>query len=193
MLKILWYLWAAALSFCLTVLLCVALQPSDILTHDGLSFYGNFHKTFLPYGLGLVATAYFVIRVCQHLRRGQAARSFRVGLECIAIALLGIVATPSYSSVVLIQDLHVIFGFVIFVAQAVLSLHYLIKARRGWLDWLLLGGQLAAIVLVALSFHVVGVLNFMLPAQVLAIVCFGALLIRAVSYRANHRAAPELQ
>lgn len=183
--KTLWLLYCATMTFCATVVLCIALEPSDIFTHDGLSFYGNFHKTFLPYGIGLVATAYFVIRACQTLRDTQAARSFRVGLEGIAIALLGIVATPSFSSVALIQDLHVIFGFVIFVTQAGLSLHYLIKARGGWLDWMLLGGQLAAIVLVALSFHAIGTLNFMLPAQVLAISSFGALLIRAVSYRSH--------
>lgn len=168
------------LSFGLAVVICVALQPSDVFSHDGLSFYGNFQKTFLPYGIGLVAAAYFLLRACHTLVNTQAARSFRLGLEAIAIAVLGIVATPSFSHTMLIQDLHVAFGFIIFVTQAILSLHYLGKVGRLRLDWVLLALQLIAIVVVALSFHAVAVLNLMLPAQVLAIASFGTLLIRAV-------------
>jgi hypothetical protein len=157
-------------------------------SHDGLSFYGNFERTILPYGLGLVITSYFLLKACRTLVNTRAAQSFRLGLEAIAIALLGIVATPSLSHSMLIQDLHVIFGFIIFVTMAILSLHYLGREGRYKLDWILLGLQMVAIVLVALSFRTVAVLDIMLPAQLLASIAFGTLLVRAVVRHAQQPA-----
>jgi hypothetical protein len=174
------YLWLSCLSFLAAVVLCVAIQPSDILTHSGFSFYGNFQHTIIPYGIGLSATAYFLLRASLTLKNTQVARSFRVGLKAIALGIFGIVATPTLSSIQLVQDMHVIFGFIIFLAQAALSLHYLIKIRDGVVDWLLLAVQLLAIVAVVLSFHTFSVLPAMLPAQIAAITAFGALLIRGV-------------
>ena len=187
MAKSLRYLWLSSLSFAITVVVCTGLYSHSLLTHTGLSDFGNLGSTLLPYSVGLVATSYFLLRACRALGElaTLAARSFRAGLEGIALALLGIVATPSGSTISFVQDLHGAFGFIIFVTQAALSLHYLIKARGDALDWLLLALQLVAICLVILSFHAVGVLRLMLPAQLLAIVAFGALLIRAVSYRAG--------
>ncbi len=111
------------------------------------------------------------------------------GMYACLIALLGIVATPSGSSISYVQDFHALFGFVVFVAQATLSLHYLIKAWGDILDWSLLLLQLIAIGLVVPSFYAVGVMSLMLPVQLLAIIAFGALLIWAVSYKASQDGA----
>lgn len=186
--KTLLFLWLSASSFIATVAICIILQPADILAHSGLSFYGNFQRTILPYGLGLVMTAYFLLRAC-YLLKNQVARSFRLGLEAVAVGLLGIVATPSFSSFKVIQDLHVLFGLLIFTTLAGLSLHYLIHVEGKLFDWILLVLQFVAIVIVALSFHAVGILSLMLPAQVLDIGSFGTLLIRAASYRAHMHSA----
>jgi hypothetical protein len=168
-------------SFVATVIVCVALQPSDVFSHDGLSFYGNFANTIMPYGIGLLAAAYFLLRACYTLKDTLAAHSFRIALEAIAIGLLGIVATPSFTHILAVQDLHVIFGFVIFITEAMVSLHYIGRDGRYKIDWILLGLQMIAIVLVALSFRTIAILDLMLPAQVLATVSFGTLLVRAVA------------
>lgn len=182
------YLSLSGAIFLVAVVICVLLQPAAVLSHDGISFYGNFQRTFLPYGIGLVGTAYFLLRACSTLNNTQVARSFRVGLEAVAVAVLGIVATPSFSQVILIQDLHVLFGFIIFVTLAVLSLHYLGREGRYPLDWALLALQLIAIIVAALSFRAIGILDLMLPAQILAIVSFGTLLLRA-ALRHDHLAS----
>ena len=167
--------------FGMTVLGCVLLRPGDVLSHDGLSFYGNFRQTFPLYALGLGATAYFLLRAAGALAGGWQVWRFCRGLEAIAVALLGIIVTPSFSGVWLVQDLHVLFGLAIFVTQALLSLGYLRAAPGDGWQRLLLGLQLLAIVLVSLSFRTVGLLDLMLPAQVLAIAAFGGLLRRAVT------------
>lgn len=180
-------MWLSCGSFLVAVAGCVLIDPPDWIAHDGFSFYGNFRSTIIPYGIGLTASAFFLLQATRHLRDSEAARAFRLGLQCIGIGLLGIVVTPSYSQIKLIDDLHVLFGLVIFVTQAVLSLRYLIRVRGDWLDWLLLGLQLVAIVLVGLSFRRIHIVSVMLPAQVLAIVAFMSLLIRAVSSRTKLR------
>lgn len=184
MAKPLLYLWLCAGSLVATFIVCIASYPYNLLSHDGLSYYGNIDSTRLPYSIGLVVAAYFVLRACWAMggMQTQTAKSFRVGLEAIAIAALGIVATPSLSANPFVQNLHVLFGFVMFLAQAALSMHYLIRARGDAADWILLGLQFVAIAIAGLSFEVVGVLHLMLPAQLLAIFAFGALLIRAASH-----------
>jgi hypothetical protein len=187
--RLLLYLWLSALTFLAGVAVCMLLDPTAIISHSGFSYYGNLRRTIIPYGLSIVGSAYFLIRACQLMKSTAVARSFRVGLEGIAVALLGIVATPSLAAFSPLQDLHVLFGLFIYAAQAALSLHFLIHVRGAVMDWFLLCCQLAAVVLAVLSFHAVNMLSVMLPAQLLAVCSFGALLIRAATYRTNHQPA----
>lgn len=185
--KSLLYLNLSALCFLASVAVCILIRPNDLLSHSGLSIFGNYKNTIVPFGAGLAATAYFLIRFSRSLDKvhSEISKSFKLGLEGIAIALLGIIVTPSWSTIELIQDVHVACGLAIFLLSAILSLNYLIRIRGHWFDWFLLVVQLAAIVLAILSFHTIGILSFMLPAQLLAIVAFGALLVRAVRYKFN--------
>jgi len=182
------YIRGSAVAAALAVVACVLLQPADILGHYGLSFYGNFSRTFGPYMVGLLIAAYCLFWAGRELRSFSETRGFSSGLQWVAVALLGVVATPSFSGVWLVQDLHVLFGFIIFVTQALLSLRYLMHVRRGLFDWSLLALQLLAILGVILSFRPLHILPLMLPAQVLAVGAFGVLLMRAVSAQiAEHR------
>lgn len=170
-----------------TAIMCVMLQPDGLLSHSGISYFGNFGRTVTLYSIGMVATAYFLLRACFTLGspHGLVARSFRYGLEVIAIGLLGIVATPSLSPLHFIRDMHVAFGMLIFIVQALLSLRYLIKVRGAPADWALLVLQFIAIAIAGMSTGRVGVLDLMLPAQVLAVVSFFALLIRAINHASS--------
>ncbi len=186
------YLWLCFGSFLVTVVVCLALSTSGLFGYAGLSNFGNISKTLFPYSIGLVASAYFLLRACYTLGspHGLVSQSFRYGLEGIAIGLFGIVATPSLSPLHFIRDAHVAFGILIFITQAALSLRYLIKVRGGAADWALLVLQLFAIVIIGLSTGRIGVLNLMLPAQLLAVVAFFALLIRAVNHATSHAKMP---
>lgn len=188
------YLWISAGAFVFAVASCALLQPADILGHYGLSFYGNFSRTLVPYAAGLLVAAYFLFRAARELAALPDARSFSAGLQGVALAVFGIVITPSFSHVWVVQDLHVLFGLAIFITQAGLSAYYLFRVRPGLTDWMLLTLQFVAIVVAVLSFRTVHVLGLMLPAQVLAIGSFGVLLIRAVNRqieRSNSTVAAE--
>lgn len=173
--------------FVLTVIICVCIKPNDIFTHDGLSFYGNYAKTLIPYGVGLAATAYFIVRAGHDIGQDKQLLPLRYGLEVLAIGLLGIIATPSFSPSTTIDDMHVTFGFIIFLTQALFSLRYIIKSPG---DWLLVSLQFAATACVALSFSSLNIFDFMLPAQFAAIITFSALHLRAVRHARLRAVAP---
>jgi hypothetical protein len=189
--RTLFYASLSDATFLATVTTCIALRPSDIFSHDGLSFYGNYKATIWPFGLGLAATAYLLLRAASTIHKTHATRSFRIALEVIAIGLLGIIATPSFTHVKTVQDLHVIFGFLIFVTQTIVSLYYLGRQGRHTFDWALLWIQMIAIIMAFLSFHSVAVVDLMLPSQILATVAFGTLLIRAVLRHAELHTSSE--
>lgn len=174
------YAWVSTGVFVVTVLVCVLLKPNNVWGHAGLSLYGNLPLTVAPYALGLLVSDYFLLRVCQHLERQDVTGGLRTGLIMIVIAVVGIVVTPSLSGAWLVQDLHVLFGLAVFLIQLVLSWQYLLQTQHNVVSWLLFGLQVIAIGLVLLSFRPVAVLQLMLPGQILAVIAFAALVIRAV-------------
>ena len=173
------YLRLSGAAFAVTVATCVSLRPGDVLTHNGLSFYGNFQTTLLPYGVGLGLTAFFLLRASQQMLPGTEMHEVRLPLMVIANALLGVVLTPSFSASRLVQGLHVLFGAVVFGTQVAVSRRLL---RPGAIrsDRWLLTLQLVAFGFVLLSLGGIGELSLMLPAQALTSGAFAALLLRAV-------------
>jgi hypothetical protein len=166
-------------SFTATVAACVSLQPREVLTHNGLSFYGNFRQTLLPYAVGLGLTAWFALRASRLLASVGVWRQVRRLLAAMALALFGVVLTPSFSRLRVVQVLHVLCGAMVFGLQWAVA-RQLVQLRVSQRDYWLFRLQLLALGLVLLSFGLVGELSLMLPAQVLAIGTFGALLFRAV-------------
>jgi hypothetical protein len=177
--EVLRYLRLSGASFMATVTACVTLQPSDVWTHNGLSFYGNFQRTLLPYAMGLSLTAYFLLRASRSLPEAVIAERVRRPLWYIGLALLGVVLTPSLSGSRPVQFLHVLFGGVVFVLQLVVSWR-LARMHGAGADYVLLGTQLAALGVVLLSFREINQLSIMLPAQAVAIAAFGEQLLRAL-------------
>lgn len=175
------YVSLGSLTFLLGMVVCIFLRYPDFYSNDGLSFFGNFSDTFTPYALSLAATSYFLLKASFALQGTAASRPFALALEIISIGLLGIVATPSYSQSVITKDLHVLFGLAIFISQAVVSLRYLRLQVRTTLDWSLLALQIVAIIGAGLSFRTVSLLSVMFTAQLLAIVSFLALMMRALA------------
>jgi len=173
------YLRLSGAAFAATVTACVCLQPGDVMTHNGLSFYGNFQQTLLPYGLGLGLTALALLRASQHMPQAAVGRGLRLSLSAMAAALLGVVVTPSFAQNWLIQLLHVLFAAMVFVLQLAVSWRAT-HLRTGQLDHWLFRVQLGALAVAMLSFGTFGALSLMLPAQALAIASFGALLLRTL-------------
>src|SRR5687768_6264606 len=133
------YLRKSAASLSLAVIICSAVHPSAIFTHYGFSYYGNMPATLVPFSLGLVASAYYLFRAVLAAGSGplNAFSRMRTGLAAVALAMLGLVVTPSLSTVPVIQAGHVVFGTVAFFVSTLLSMRYMVWIRNRFTDWLL--------------------------------------------------------
>jgi len=178
------YLRTSALSLYPTVVVCIALRPSAVMTHYGFSYYGNLRATLLPFCVGLVTAAYYLWRAAKVLAAEPVYQLYRLadGLKLMALSILGIVVTPSLSVMPPIRLAHVVFGTAIFAAASILSMRYLVWVRCGALDWMLLTCQMLSVLMAFMSFEFLDAFKLMLPAQLMAATAFSLLLLRTVGY-----------
>jgi hypothetical protein len=165
-----------------TVFICIAIRPAAVVGHAGFSYYGNLRTTLLPFCAGILISAWFLLRAAVALNRStpNPAQKLCHGLEIVALSMLGIVITPSFSSITVLRVFHVLFGTVIFASAALLSVRHIVWVRGKLADWLLLASQILAIAIACLSFSFLDVFNVMLPAQLLAACAFSILLLRSL-------------
>lgn len=174
------YIYLSELSFVMAAVLCLLINARVLFTSDGISFYGNFRNTIVPYVVGLSLSGWFLARAADYLPRdGRENRLLRLALRISAICLMGIIVTPSLVGG-LTSFVHVSFGGFLFLTQAVVSWSLLGSFWGNWTDRLLFVLHIAAVVMIILSFRWIGVLNLMIPAQVIALLAFGALSARMV-------------
>ena len=48
-------------------LLCIAIRPAGLAAHDGLSYFGSFKTTIIPYSTAFFLTAYFYWKAARKL------------------------------------------------------------------------------------------------------------------------------
>ncbi|HTH71884.1 MAG TPA: hypothetical protein VL737_00795 [Candidatus Pristimantibacillus sp.] len=172
------YIYLSELSFVMAAVLCLLINAKVLFTSDGISFYGNFRNTIVPYVVGLALSGWFLARAADHLPAdGRENRLLRTALRISAISLMGIIITPSFAGG-LTSFVHVSFGGFLFLTQAVVSWSLLGSFWSNWTDRLLFMAHIAAVVAIILSFRRIGLLNLMIPAQVTALLAFGALSAR---------------
>ncbi len=160
---------------------CLSIEPTALNAPSGLSFFGNFQRTLLPYILGLGLMAGYMAYAAHMLRdaRGSFVQSIRLVLNISAICTMGIIVTPSFS-ILPIRLLHFIFAAVLFAAQIRLG-YQLAMSRWGIrFEHILLGLQIIAVLCIALSYRRIALLHVMIPAQVAAGLIFSALICRTL-------------
>jgi len=155
------------------VLLSILLKPSGLSSNDGLSYFGIFARTVIPYSLGLLSSAYLSWLASKHVSTPEL-KPLHDGYITIAILTVAIVITP-YSVGPLLGWAHTAAGTALFSLQLLLS---------AWLTYQL-HYHLLAVILTAIEFIAgVACAVYLLPehgllmqCQVLFQLAFGMLLI----------------
>jgi hypothetical protein len=160
---------------------CFGINNDELLSHNGFSFYGNFLETVIPYSIGLGVSAWLLLRAANEIvGGGRDANLLRASLRVSAVALLGLMLTPSFANK-LTAVAHVAFGCVLYCTQVFVAWELFRKWWSNPLDRTLLILQFVAVAIISLSFSQIGVLDLMIPAQIAELVGFGVLCIRAIS------------
>lgn len=169
------YVLYGQICFYVGLLLCIIIRPDGLAANGGVSFYGVYKDTILPYTLSLLGPAFFSIRAFE-LVTDERLRIVRRSLVLIGVFAVGVLLTPDAAGNTM-DNLHRTFGALLFITQLVLSGWFLVRLKfdRGacLLALLELASGIAA-------FHYLAPpKGLLLQAQVLYQTAFAALFIYA--------------
>lgn len=139
--------------------------------NDGLSYFGVFRETFVPYAIGLLGAAYFAMQASEQIPDHES--TIRPALKTYAILVLGIVVTP-YAASPWLNYLHIASGSALYSLQLIFSIWLTMRLHFvRWSVTLLLSELIAGI----LCAYYLGPPHGLLPQmQTLFQFAFGILL-----------------
>lgn len=134
------YILYGQVCFYVGLILCVILKPHGLAANAGISYYGDYKLTILPYTLALLGSAIFTIRAAQNLHNQEIIKNV---LLAISVLTIGILLTPDAWSRTS-ADVHTIFGIILFSLQLLLSFYLIWKLHFRWQAIALTGLEVAA-------------------------------------------------
>ncbi|HET9850583.1 MAG TPA: hypothetical protein VFP35_03105 [Candidatus Saccharimonadales bacterium] len=154
-------------------LLCVLIAPASLAANNGLSYFGVHPLTAIPFGAGLIISAYLIFSA---LGRWQANlhKPVRRALQVVALLMIGVVLTP-YSISSWFDYLHTAIGTCLFVIQLIVAFWIIKKGGWHWRDVLLLAIQVAGGVIALIYLKLDQ--GFLLQGQVIFQLAFSGILL----------------
>jgi len=170
------------LLFVAMIILCVAIRPDGLIVNSGISYYGNYPETLLPYILAFISASFLTWRVSDLIvLKNKTDYFLKFGLKAVSIMLIGIMITPyNFFDIV-----HKTFGTTTFILQLFMMIATSRYLKMNTINVLLItlvmaSGLLAFIFLLQSS-------GFMIEAQVAFQVSIWLLLLNYLSSH-HHRA-----
>lgn len=154
------------------LLTCILLKPAGLAANDGISYYGIYRATFLPYAVGLLGAAYFAVLAMGQLPPEE--KLLRLAIKIYAPLIAGIVITP-YAAGAWVDYAHTACGSALFSLQLLLSGWLVRRLRYAWWSVGLSLVELAAGI--ASAVYLRPTHGFLFQSQVVFQLAFGALLI----------------
>lgn len=174
------YVTYGQLIFFVTVGVCVALLPRVAAHHGGLSRFDIHKATFVPYTLGLLLTAYFLMRAARALAgKTRTLRILTEALVALAALVVGVSLTP-YSLSTLVDWAHVAASAALFFGELLLAFWLVLAHDRDRLNLVLL------VILVVAAFAAflseLGAADRLFGGELLAQAAFSVMLVRCLHH-----------
>lgn len=158
------------------LLVAVILKPQGLTANGGISYYGIYAETILPYILALLGSAYFTIKAAEQFT-SPSLSVLKHSLTAMGLLIVGVMVTPDSLSAFM-DGLHRACGIALFVLQLLLSFWLIMRLRYNFWAFILTGlefaGGLASFAW--LSPHH----GYLLESQIVFQLSFGGLLIYAL-------------
>ena len=164
-----------ATSCFLLLMLAIVIKPGGLAANDGLSYYGGFLITAIPYTLGLLICAFFVWRAAETFDSKKFGHHLvALSLRLMSVLLVGLFLTPHQ----IVNSIHTAFGAALFVVQLLLTIWLVFAKMSDFASICLLAtefiGGLAAFV------YLPGAHGFLLQSQIVFQIAAWILIIRAL-------------
>jgi hypothetical protein len=125
------YIIYGQICFYLGLVICAILKPVGLTNNGGISYYGIYSLTILPYCLALLGPSYFCIKFALQLN-SPGTLIVNYTLAAISLLTVGLVITPDTWGRFM-ADAHVTFGSILFSLQLLFSGWLIIRMRyNGW-------------------------------------------------------------
>jgi hypothetical protein len=165
----------AQLAFWACVVVCFAVDGGGLSHNHGFSVYGGKLTTIIPWAVGFLTAAFFILRAASLLDAGD--RALAQGLRVTVALLFGVLFTPDTIDQVF-YDAHIVASVLLFLFEAVVGL-WLVRRTNVRAVLQLYSIQIAGGVLAGMSqLQWIGLLS---PGILIFQVAFGALLITATT------------
>lgn len=165
----------AFLGLLASVVACIAIRPQGLWANDGLSYYGVFESTLIPYILGFLVFGLFVFRAADRLSGKPEAAPLMWLLRACIVPLFGLAVKPH--NIQPFERVHLTFGTLLFLLEVVIGLWLLWVSRDVWVALsigLLLAGAVASLLYLPLN------RGYLLEGQIFFQLAFWLLVVRAV-------------
>lgn len=169
--------------FCLGLVVCIILKPLGLSVNSGISYYGNYKLTLVPYLLSVVGYGFFNLLLAVYIA-DQDLWPLKYSLYIFAFLCLVIGITP-YSVGPLLNDIHTTAGTILFALQLILSGWLIIKMR--YKIWPIIFSGVELIAGIVAAFYVHGPHGFLIQAQIVFQLSFAALLYLALKELVHHK------
>lgn len=159
--------------FYVGLLIAVLLRPAGLSANSGISYYGIFAETFIPFEISLLGGAVFTWLCAQHINETDL-RPIHDSLLVMAV-LTSIVAVTPYAVDNLMDSIHRVSGALLFTLQLILSFWLIAKLHHA--IWAILLTMAELIAGIACAVYLYPTHGYLFQAQVLFQFFFSALLI----------------
>lgn len=169
----------AAISLFGLIAICVLIKPASLSINEGISYFGNYKETLLPYSGAYVLTAWFLYQATNKLPSGRFfGKHIRQALDLIAILIVSLILVPSNGGATM-DWIHRGIGSTIFSLELLMSAYWWLSAKK---ESLMLAFLLIEFFAgVASAFYVPSAGGFLLQAQLIFQAAYMAIFYRALT------------
>lgn len=133
--KAIQYLRVGLISFLILLSLCIFIRPSGLSANSGISYYGVFNNTLLPYSLAFLVVSISTWRAAAIMDNDtKIRRLIKLSLQVFAVLLIGLLLTPH----TFLSGEHVFIGSTLFALQLVFGIVLVFMVDYNWVNVVLL-------------------------------------------------------
>ena len=180
-------LLAAEINFFVMLGVCYLLDPHVPTDKYGISYYGNYLRTLIPYALAFVVSGTLILWATSAVRAASTElERARLGLRLLGVLMICLVFVPSLFNA-FVGKIHVVIGGGIFLDQMLLTVWFVHWHKRSFINFGLLTVMVLSGVVTGLS--VPDVVDIMFVMHVIYQLAAGMLMVQALAYWLEHSTA----
>lgn len=110
--------------------ICILIRPGSLSANGGISYFGNYKGTLLPYSGAFILTAWFLYQLTNRLWHAKFFGDYvKQALDLIAVLVIALILVPSNGGH-LLERIHEGIGSAIFSLELILSVYWWLASRK---------------------------------------------------------------